>query len=171
MNPEAKHIVSELRREFYSNFAAAMNLPVSITGTSYSSNSPIASWMDHRQRLNYLNVYAYTAPDEFVPFRPFILRLAINKSAGRITTFKKGQVCRGLNLMWDFELTVLPKEILDFLPWIVNLVESHDKGSSLLLQLPPHSFELEVPEVRLFNNAWTQKAWLLANSPIDLSEI
>ena len=53
MNPEVKHIVSELRREFYSNFAAAMNMPVIITGTSYSSNSPIASWMDYRERLNY----------------------------------------------------------------------------------------------------------------------
>ncbi|MCW5313481.1 hypothetical protein GTQ43_06555 [Nostoc sp. KVJ3] len=166
MNPEAKHIVSELRREFYSNFAAAMNMPVSITGTSYSSNSPIASWMDRSQRLNYVNVYAYTAPDEFVPFRPFILRLAINKSAGRVTTFKKGQVCRGLNLVWDFELTVLPKEILDFLPWIVNLVEVNDNSSSLLLKLPPHSFELKVPEVGLLNNAWTEKAWLLANSTI-----
>ncbi|MEH1891361.1 MAG: hypothetical protein V7K92_18550 [Nostoc sp.] len=166
MNSEVKHIVSELRREFYSNFAAAMNMPVIITGTSYSSNSPIASWMDYRERLNYVNIYAYTAPDEFVPFRPFILRLAINKSAGRVTTFRKGQVCRGLNLVWDFELTVLPKEILDFLPWIVNLVEAHDKGSSLLLQSPPHSFELKVPEVEFFNNAWTQKAWLLANSTI-----
>ncbi|MEH2150753.1 hypothetical protein [Nostoc sp.] len=166
MNPEAKHIVSELRREFYSNFAAAMNIPVMITGTSYSSNSPIASWMDHRDRLNYINVYAYTAPDEFVPFRPFILRLAINKSAGRVTVLRKGQVCRGLNLVWDFQLTVLPKEILDFLPWIVNLVETHDKNPSLLLQSPPHLFELEVPEVGLFDNAWTQKAWLLANPTI-----
>ncbi|MBN3883362.1 MAG: hypothetical protein V7K64_27990 [Nostoc sp.] len=166
MNPEAKHIVSELRREFYSNFAAAMNMPVMITGTSYSSNSPIASWMDHRDRLNYINVYAYTAPDEFVPFRPFILRLGINKSAGRVAVLRKGQVCRGLNLVWDFQLTVLPKEILDFLPWIVNLVETHDKNPSLLLQSPPHLFELEVPEVGLFDNAWTQKAWLLANSTI-----
>ncbi|MEH2268753.1 MAG: hypothetical protein V7K68_10020 [Nostoc sp.] len=166
MNPEAKHIVSELRRKFYSNFAAAMNMPVMITGTSYSSNSPIASWMDHRDRLNYINVYAYTAPDEFVPFRPFILRLAINKSAGRVAVLRKGQVCRGLNLVWDFQLTVLPKEILDFLPWIVNLVETHDKNPSLLLQSPPHLFELEVPEVGLFDNAWTQKAWLLANSTI-----
>lgn len=166
MNPEAKNIVSELRREFYSDFAAAMNMPVMITGTSYSSNSPIASWMDHRQRLNYVNVYAYTAPDEFVPFRPFILRLAINKSVGRIMMSKKGQVCQGLNLVWDFELTVLPKEILDFLPWIVSLVEAHDKGSPLLLQSPPHSFELQVPAVGFFKNAWTQKAWLLANSTI-----
>jgi hypothetical protein len=163
MNPEAKHIVSELRREFYSNFATAMNTPVSITGTSYSSNSPIASWMDHKQRLNYINVYAYTAPDEFVPLRPFILRLAINKSAGKVMVLRKGEVCRGLNLKWDFELTVLPEEILDFLPWIVNLVESHDKGFPLLIQSPPHSFELKVSEVELLNNAWTQKAWLLAN--------
>ena len=166
MNPEAKHIVNELRHKFYSNFAAAMNMPVLITGTSYSSNSPIASWIDRSQRLNYINVYAYTAPDEFVPFRPFILRLAINKSAGRVTVTRKGQVCRGMNLMWDFELTVLPKEILDFLPWIVNLVETHDKGSPLLLESPPHSFELNVSEVKLFNNAWTEKAWLLANPTI-----
>ncbi|MBD2533912.1 hypothetical protein H6G97_31960 [Nostoc flagelliforme FACHB-838] len=164
MNPEAKHIVSELRREFYSNFVAAMNMPVNITGTSYSNNSPIASWIDHRQRLNYINVYAYTAPDEFVPLCPFILRLGINKSAGRVMVLRKGQVCRGLNLVWDFELTVLPKEILDFLPWIVKLVESHDKGSPLLIESPPHSFELKVSEVELFNNAWTQQAWLLANS-------
>ncbi|MEH2258403.1 hypothetical protein [Nostoc sp.] len=166
MNPEVKHIVNELRHKFYSNFATAMNMPVIVTGTSYSSNSPIASWMDHRQRLNYINIYAYTAPDEFVPFRPFILRVAINKSAGRVTVTRKGQVCRGLNLLWDFELTVLPKEILDFLPWIVNLVEAHDKGSPLLLESPPHSFELKVSEVRLFNNAWTETAWLLANSTI-----
>lgn len=130
-----------------------MNMPMIITGTSYSSNSPIASWMDYRERLNYVNIYAYTAPDEFVLFHPFILRLAINKSAGKVTTFTKGQVCRGLNLVWNFELTVLPKEILDFLAWIVNLVEAHDKGSSLLLQSPPHSFELKVPEVEFFNNA------------------
>ncbi|MBE9036433.1 hypothetical protein [aff. Roholtiella sp. LEGE 12411] len=164
MTPEAKHIVSELRREFYSHFAAAMNMPVIITGTSYTSNSPIASWMDDRRRLNYVNVYAYTAPDEFVPLRPFILRLAINKSAGRVMMVKKGQECRGLNLVWNFELTVLPKEILDFLPWIVSLVEAHDKGSSLLLQTPPHPFELKLPVAGLFNEVWTEKAWLLANS-------
>ena len=166
MTPEAKHTVSELRREFYSLFAAAMNVPVKITGASYSSNSPIASWIDHRQRLNYVNVYAYTAPDEFIPLRPFILRLAINKSADRIMMGKKEQECRGLNRVWDFELTVLPKEILDFLPWIVVLVNASDKGSPSLslLQSPPHPFELKVPPVGLFNQAWTEKAWLLANS-------
>lgn len=164
MTPEAKHIVSELRREFYFLFSAAMNVPVKITGASYSSNSPIASWVDDRQRLNYVNVYAYTAPDEFIPFRPFILRLAINKSAGRITIVKRGSECRGLNRVWDFELTLLPGEILDFLPWIVTLVKAQDKSSPSLLQLPPHPFEFKVPTVGLLNEAWTEKAWSLANS-------
>jgi hypothetical protein len=166
VTPEAKHIVNELRREFYSLFAAAMNMPVMITGTSYSSNSPIASWMDDRRRLNYVNVYAYTAPDEFIPLRPFILRLAINKSAGRVIMVKKGQECRGLNAVWDFELTVLPREILDFLPWVVNLVEAHDKSLPSLLVSPPHPFELKLPDFELCNQAWTEKAWHLANSPI-----
>ncbi|WP_017317527.1 hypothetical protein [Mastigocladopsis repens] len=157
-------MVNELRREFYSLFAATMNVPVNITGASYSSNSPIAFWVDGRQRLNYVNVYAYTAPDELIPLRPFILRLAINKSAGRVTIVKKGQECRGLNRVWDFELTLLPGEILDFLPWIVSLVKVYDKGSLSLLQSPPHPFEFIVPTVGLFNEAWTEKAWLLANS-------
>jgi len=40
----------------------------------------------------------------------------------------------------DFELTVLPEEILDFLPWI-SLVKADDKGSPSLVQSPPHPFE------------------------------
>lgn len=161
MTPEAKHIVSELRREFYSLFAAAMTTPVSITSTSYSSNSPIASWIDDRQKLNYVNIYAYSAPDEFNPLRPFILRLAINKSALQFMMGKKWQKSRGLNLGWDFELTVLPREILDFLPWIISLVEDHDQLRPSLLQSPPHPFELKLPDVGLCNNAWTFEAYLL----------
>lgn len=162
MTPEAKHVVSELRREFYSLFAAAMKMPVIITGTSYSSNSPIAFWMDDGQRLNYVNIYAYIAPDTFMPLRPFILRLAINKSAVQFMMGKKGQEHR--NPVWDFELTVLPTEILDFLPWIVSLVEADDKVSPLLLHSPPHPFKLKVPPVELCHNAWTLEAWLLTNS-------
>lgn len=166
MTPEAIRLVCQLRGEFYSLFAADIKVPVRITGKSHSSISPIATWVDDRQRLNYVNVYAYKAPDEFLPKRPFILRVAINKSAGRVTFLKQGQEYRGINREWDFELTVLPEEILDFLPWIVNLVKAQDKGSPSLLQQPPHPFDFKVPKFRLFNNAWTQKAWLLADSSI-----
>lgn len=166
MNPEAKHIVSELRSEFYSLFAATMKTPVKISSTSYSSNSPIASWIDKREQLNYVNIYAYTAPDEINPLRPFILRLAINKSALQFMMAKKWQKSRGLNLLWEFELTILPTEILDFLPWIVSLVEAQNQVAPSLLQPPPHPFELKVPNFALCNNLWTLEACLLTKGKV-----
>jgi hypothetical protein len=162
VTPETKRVISELRREFYSLFAVAMNVPVKITGESYSSNSPIASWVDEQKRLNYVNIYAHTAPDAFIPKRPFLLRVAINKSAGRVTIVKQGQECRGLNREWDFELTLLPEEILDFLPWLVSLVKAYDKGLPSLVQEPPHPFGFKKCNMLLFNDAWTQSAWLIA---------
>lgn len=87
MTPEAIRIITQLRREFYTLFAAAMDMPVSITnGNSSSGNPPIASWIDGRKRLNYLRIYVYTAPDELIPERPFILRLSVNKGGGVATT-------------------------------------------------------------------------------------
>lgn len=161
MTPEAIRIVQELRREFYSLFATAMKVPVRITGNSYSSNFPTASWLDKRQRLNYLSIYALTAPDRLVPERPFILRIAINKGAGRVTSAKWGEQCQGFNQGWHFELTVLPEEMLDFLPWIVSLVKAYDKGSPSLVHEPPHPFDFKMSKGLSSNNAWTQSAWQL----------
>lgn len=84
--------------------------------------------------------------------------MAINKGAGRVMV-KLGPELRGVNQGWHFELTVLPEEILDFLPWIVSLVKAQSKGSPEVVQSPPHSLEFVVPAVGLFDNAWTEKAW------------
>lgn len=161
MTPETIRIVDSLRREFYSLFAAAMKVPVRITGNSYSTNFPTASWLDGRNQLNYMSVYAYTAPDHLIPKRPFILRVAINKGAGRFTKAKWGHNCQGFNYGWHFELTVLPEEILDFLPWIVSLVKAYDKGSPELVQEPPHPFDFSVSSESSSDQVWTEKAWRL----------
>jgi hypothetical protein len=159
MTPEAIRIVSQLRREFYSLFAAAMEVPVSITnGSSSTGNPPMAFWIDDRQRLNYLRVYVYTAPDELIPERPFILRLSVNKGGGIAAAAKWRRDHRGLNRDWHFELTLLPKEILDFLPWLVSLVKSHDQGSASFIEEPPHPFSFKISNVLSFDEAWTQKA-------------
>ncbi|WP_250122272.1 hypothetical protein [Chroococcidiopsis sp. CCMEE 29] len=173
MTPEAIRIVSQLRREFYSLFATAMEMPVSITnGSSYASNSSMASWIDRRRQLNYVCVYAHTAPDELVPERPFILRVAINKGAGVIVAAKREKDCRGFNQSWHFELTLLPEEILDFLPWIVSFVKSHEKCSTSFVLEPPHPFDFKMSNVLLFHEAWTQKAWQqLSNSLVVEKEV
>jgi hypothetical protein len=164
MTPDAIRIVSQLRQDFYSLFATAIGIPVRISGKSYISNSAIASWVDDQQRLNYLNIYPYLAPDKFIPERPFILRIAINKSAGRFTRAKQGQICKGLNQDWDFELTLLPEELLDFQPWIVGLVNSHNHGAASFVEEPPHPMSFKVAHVGLYKNAWTQKANLIATN-------
>jgi hypothetical protein len=173
MTPEAIRIVSQLRREFYSLFATAMEMPVSITNSNlYASNSSMASWIDPRRQLNYVCIYAHTAPDELVPERPFILRVAVNKGAGVIVAAKREKDCRGLNQSWHFELTLLPEEILDFLPWIVSLVKSHDKCSASFVLEPPHPFDFKMSNVMLYHEVWTQKAWQqLSNSLVAKKEV
>ncbi len=176
MTPEAIRIVGQLRREFYSRFAAAMEVPVTITqGSSSTGNPPMASWIDDRLRLNYLRIYVYTAPDELIPERPFILRLSLNKGGGVAASTKWRRDHRGLNHDWHFELTLLPEEILDFLPWLVNLVKSHDQGSASFVQEPPHPFDGKPSNELLSNEAWTEKARqkqkrTLSNALADLNQ-
>jgi hypothetical protein len=165
MTPEAIRIVSQLRREFYSLFAEAMTVPVYITnGNPSMANPPMASWIDDRRQLNYMRIYVYTAPDELIPERPFILRVSINKGGGIVTAAKWRKDCQGLNQDWHFELTLLPDEMLDFLPWIVSVVKYYDQGSTSFLKESPHPLESQMSNKLLLNDVWTQKARLFAGS-------
>lgn len=135
-----------------------MHVPVRISGSSYNSISLIASWTDRNQYLNYVSIYAHTAPDELQPQRPFILRLGINKGAGDIPSVYKDRSCRGLNKKWFFELTILPEEILDFLPWVVSLVEANTKDLLASVQEPPYPITFNSSNISCATEAWTQKA-------------
>lgn len=165
MTPEAIRIVSQLRREFYTLFAEAMEVSVCITnGNPSMANPPMASWIDDQRRLNYMRIYVYTAPDELIPDRPFILRVSVNKGGGIITAAKWRKDCQGLNQDWHFEITLLPEEILDFLPWIVGLVNSYDEGLDSFIKEPPHPLDFKISNHRLLDDAWTKKAREVAGS-------
>lgn len=159
MTPAAIRIVSQLRQEFYCLFSVAMKVSVNITGGSSSASNPsMVFWNDSQQRLNYVYIYAHTAPDELVPERPFVLRVAINKSAGTPITANRGKGCRGINQSWHFELTLLPEEILDFLPWTVGLIKSYDSSFAFLVPDPPHPLEFRTSDTMLFHSAQTCEA-------------
>jgi hypothetical protein len=159
MTPAAIRLVSQLRHEFYAGFAAAMQVPVSITSENSSASNPsMAYWVDQQQRLNYVRIYAHTAPDELVPDRPFVLRLAINKSADSAATARRERGSQGLNQSWHFELTLLPEEVLAFQPWIVSLVQSYEKGSTSFVQEPPYPLEFKTSSTLLSQHAWTRSA-------------
>ncbi|NJP09422.1 MAG: hypothetical protein HC866_08005 [Leptolyngbyaceae cyanobacterium RU_5_1] len=158
MTPETIRIISQLRQEFYSLFATAMEVPVKITNrNSFAGNLSIASWVDSQQQLNYICIFAHTAPDELVPRRPLTLRLAVNKGGDVDAIVRQKKVGQELNQSWHFELTVLPEEILDFLPWIVSLIETYDTDSVSLVPEPPHPLESKLSITRLFQTIRTQK--------------
>lgn len=158
MTPESIRVLSSLRTEFYTQFVAAMQVPVKISGSSYNSISFVASWLNDREQLNYLNIYALSAPDELAVKRPFILRVAINKGAGNMGFARQAQAFRGVNQKWQLELTVLPDQLLDFLPWVVNLVQAHAKGDSSFMQEPPHPVTLELSNWLLTDMIWSTQA-------------
>lgn len=167
MTPSAIRLVSQIRQEFYSLFAAVMETPVHVMGgNSYASNLATASWLDRRQLLNYVYVYAHTAPDELVPERPLVLRVSINKGAGIGAISKRGKGCKGLNQSWSFELTALPEEVLDFLPWIVNLIKSYDNSSASVVSEPPHPVNFKSSTALLFHNAQTHSAGSSLSKPM-----
>lgn len=90
------------------------------------------------------SAYAYTAPDKLVPYRPLTLRLSVNKGGDFMALTRQRKGSQELNRSWNFELILLPEEILDFLPWIIHLIEAYDQGAAALIPEPPYPL---VPEL------------------------
>lgn len=157
MTPETIRTLGQVRQEFYIAFAAAIDAPANITkGNLYSSNTPRISWTDRHQRLNYLCVYAHVAPDQLLPDRPLILRLGVNKGLGLDARHGKESQQASQKLL-RFELTLLPDEILDFVPWLASLLQSSVKSYEIM-ELPPCRLNLNTLDELLLYGAWTQQA-------------
>lgn len=159
MTPEAIRTLSQLRQEFYLLFAAAMEVPVRITNqNSQTSHLSVASWVDNQQRLNYMCIFAHTAPDRLIPERPFTIRIAVNTGGDTVAIARQKQGMQELNRNWHFELTLLPDEVLDFLPWVISMIKSYNQDFVALLPEPPHPLNWQPSPAARFHNANTQKA-------------
>ncbi len=160
MTPEAVRTVAQIRKEFYTIFTVAMNAEVTVVNrNSYSSNFSIAFWLDSHQQLNYLCIFAYTAPDDLIPERPLTLRLVVNTGgdAFAINSCYKNYPKKGnqeLNRSWHFQLILLPEEIFNLLPWIVNLIRFYDMGAVASLPKSPSEFDFN-PSHPLLSGAIT----------------
>lgn len=158
MTPEAIRTVADIRQEFYDLLAPALGVPVHITkGSSYLGNTPKMSWTDSHQKLNYICVYAHTAPDELVPDRPLILRLGMNRGLGlEPVKGKRHHLPRGQKLL-KFELTLLPGEVLQFVPWVADLFHSYETDSDIELE-PPCQLNSDTLADLVAQGAWTYEA-------------
>jgi len=159
MTPAAVTIVSELRGRFYSHFAAAMPPTVTVVNAKQgATGASVAVWVDQHQQLNYLYIYARVAPDPFLPQRPLILRISINRGTELPFLSRRKWGSRALNQDWCFDLTLLPEEVLAFVPWVVGVIQSQAGDTDAAMDSPyPLTFSLSRP--RSFLNAWTLGAW------------
>lgn len=131
MTPEAKQILAQLRDEFYSKFAEVMKTSVDLSKDSTlifnPSLAPVATWIDDQARFNYLNFYAFTAPDDLTSDRSLTVQIAINSPGPAKEVARK--TGHPLNQDWSLKLTVLPEEALDIVHWVASWIHSQGNDS------------------------------------------
>jgi hypothetical protein len=158
MTPEAIRTVTDIRQEFYNLLAPALGVPVHITkGSSYLGNTPKISWTDSFQKANYACIYAHMAPDELMPDRPLILRLGINQGLGLEPAKSRKSSLHQDHGLLKFELTLLPNELLKFVPWVVDLLHAHETGKDMELE-PPCQLSANTLADLVAHGAWTYEA-------------
>lgn len=158
MTPEAIRTIAQIRQEFHTVLAAAIDLPVTITkGNSHSSNPAKISWVDHSQRLNYICVYAHMAPDILLPDRPLILRVGMNRGLGfEPARRSQDRPAMGRKLL-QFDLTLLPGELLTHAPWVTRLWQAYERGADLVVAAPGE-LNVKTFEQLVRHGAWTRLA-------------
>lgn len=161
MTPAIIQKLFQIRREFFTALSAALSneigLPVNVIQGSSSTGSPSrASWTDNQQRLNYVCLYAHMAPDALVSARPFILRIGVNKGLGLEIT-KYGRGSQRFNQGLQFELTLLPEETFDVLPWLISVLKADDECSTAIPSLP-RLLNGDTAKAVLSQGAWTHSA-------------
>ena len=158
MTPNSIKELAKIRHDFYSLFAIAIDIKVSITkGNSHSCNPSKVSWYDCYRRYNYIYVYAHIAPDKLLLDRPFIIRIGINKGLDIVPSNSRKEVQSDRRKLLRFDLTLLPDELILFIPWLISLLEAYDKGSNISIP-PPCPLNFATLDEVLRYGAWTQKA-------------
>jgi len=165
MSPqEASRLTTYLRREFTHRLAASLPMPA---GVRRSPGVPIAYWLDLAGGLNHARVDPHMAPYPQELDCPLILRVSINYQAldrheaiiRRIGWKSSYRGVYGSAVGWCYELTALPKETLDFVPWIVSLAVAHAEHDESRLLPTPHACHFWGRPGLSRRYAWTQAAW------------
>ena len=158
MTPNSIKELAKIRHEFYSLLAIAIDMPVSITkGNSHSCNPSKISWRDCHRRYNYIYIYAHIAPDKLLIDRPFIIRVGINKGLGIGTSTSRKEMQGDSQEVLRFDLTLLPDELIHFIPWVISLLKAYDKGHNISIPSPCPLNVSTLDEILRYG-AWTQNA-------------
>ncbi len=148
----------ELRREFTWCLARARGRRAEQT------RCPIATvWCDAHGRIGNAQVIPHLAPQCYDISIPLVPRIAVNSYVVGMNIARINRIgCPVDRSPWPamerprLILSVAPEELIDFVPWIANLVEHHE--SEIPLQEPPHPCDVRGAELRDALEVWTGKA-------------
>jgi hypothetical protein len=136
----AQEKIAYLRQDFFASFLANMTMPAGV-----NLHPPMVCWLDPNGHINHLRVHAYMQPHAGMPDRPLIPRLYVNHYAldnpERIARRMGWQLSPKKfdeQPRWGFELSLLPSELADFVPWVVSLAQAHALYKSSMVAVPPH---------------------------------
>lgn len=168
---EARRLVKAVSLEFLHALAHAM-----ITGPAEREvaldpreRRRMLYWLGRGGRFETARVHPYTLPHPFDPARPLVMRVSVNYTSvddiDRLIK-KAGWVERQRELRsepqlerWKMELSVLPRQLVGFVPWVEALVRAHDEGDASLVPEPPDPVRLWSRELLDCDYTWSTAAW------------
>lgn len=148
----------QLRREFTWRLARALGK------RAEQMRRPVVTvWYDAFGRIGNAQVIPYMAPQGYDTDIPLIPRIAVNTYAVRVTRARVGRLGCPRDRVPEpamdrprLELSATPEELLDFVPWVVNLIEHHERGTPL--SEPPHACDTRGLAMHDACYVWTCKA-------------
>ena len=154
---QADELQRLLRREFVRKFAEVIDEKV-----SYRGDGTLA-WIGPDGRAWNVCVYLYTSREKEDAVD--LYRIAANFD-GADYALKHFAEKAGGNLLQraeqKLELTVGPKELMDFVTWLVEWMRFHVVGARL--PRPPHRCRFTSPATDKYGYGWTTRAWKQMNS-------
>lgn len=159
-----RRVMTRLTAEVMERLEAALQRPVARV------RSPQALlWRSGAGGLEHLRVAPYYAPSEQDRRRPLIVRYSINSTW--FDSFERVARRKGLlgsdDSCWDrtllrFELSLLPEEVVGFVPLVVGVIRAHEANDPALIPEPPVRTRFWQDHPLEWSYGWSESAWELA---------
>ncbi|MFB3883540.1 MAG: hypothetical protein ACE149_19920 [Armatimonadota bacterium] len=160
---EAESRAKRLGREFLEQLAGQLSLRAFF---HTRPTPPATCWLDPDGLFNQAQMVTLSAPCVESLKAPLILRVSIN----HLRFFYAATVRKRADwpavsswqekpATWSYELSLLADQLMDFVPWVAQLVLAKTCQDERLLLSPPDACHFWVHPNLLCDYAWTVKAW------------
>lgn len=155
---QARRRANAIREEFLRELAAALDRDV-----LFVERPRLIAWRSAQGRVEHARLEPYYLPDRRDPARPLILRASINYGGPadwkpilkRVGWEDRVRADR----WWKMELSMLPGEVLDYVPWLASVVGAHEHNDAARVIEPPHPTRFWQVEHLDRDYAWSEAAW------------